>query len=75
MDTIPKTIHFISKERIIPAQFNYFVKRTRNMHPKWEFILWDDDTALSVVDEYFPEWSNAYRSYENQSSGQIFFVL
>lgn len=63
MYTIPKIIHLIGKSKIIPSQFKYYTDSIKEMHPKWEIILWDDDTALSIVGEYFPEWKEIYLSY------------
>lgn len=63
MNTIPKIIHLIGKTKIIPSQFIFFTDRMKKMHPKWEIIVWDDDTALSIVDKYFSEWKETYLSY------------
>jgi mannosyltransferase OCH1-like enzyme len=64
MNTIPQIIHLIGKNKTIPSQFKYFTDRMEKMHPQWEFIVWDDDAALSIVNEYFSEWKATYLSYQ-----------
>lgn len=76
MSLIPKIIHLISPEKVPPAKYMNFIDRMRSLHPLWEIIVWDDATALSVVDEYFPNWKQHYGSYKRPiQQADIFRVM
>jgi len=61
---IPKKIHLIGASKEPPPQYASFVQQMRALHPAWEMIIWDDATALTVVDKYFPEWKPYYCAYK-----------
>lgn len=64
MDIIPQTIHLIGAGKVPPPKYIAFVEQMRALHPLWNIIIWDDATALSVVDEHFPDWKLYYRAYK-----------
>lgn len=76
MSTIPKIIHLVSIENTIPLKLKYFIDRMKDIHPKWDLFIWESDTALSIVNDFFPEWSKIYRSYEKPvQRADIFRVM
>src|SRR6186713_3189997 len=64
MSGIPKTIHLIGLDKLPPSRYTTFFEQMRILHPLWEIIIWDDASALSIVDEHFPEWRQDYLAYK-----------
>jgi mannosyltransferase OCH1-like enzyme len=63
MDRIPKIIHLICAAQTPPARYAVFIDKMKQLHPSWEFNIWDDERALSIVQEYFPELEAMYTAY------------
>lgn len=64
MDVIPKKIHLIGVGKIPVGRYRAYVSVMRDLHPAWEVTIWDDDTALSFVKRFFPDWLQHYCAYK-----------
>jgi mannosyltransferase OCH1-like enzyme len=63
MEHIPKSIHLISVGNFPLSKYSHFVERIKTLHPSWSINIWDDASTLSLVQEHFPDWVEAYNSY------------
>jgi mannosyltransferase OCH1-like enzyme len=73
---IPKIIHLTCATTVPPMKYSSFFDRIKLLHPSWEINVWDDENALSVVRESFPELENIYVSYTTPiQRADIFRVL
>lgn len=63
MAQIPKLIHLICLGDFQLLRYDRFLKRIKALHPSWQINIWDDASALKVVQEYFPDWVEAYNDY------------
>lgn len=55
-----KVIHQSWKSRYPPANYHSMMSSWRNVYPGWEYILWNDDDNLELVETFYPEWKDAY---------------
>lgn len=75
---IPKKIHFIflAKNEMMPDVFKCCIDIAKELHPDWEINFYDEDNALQIIQQHFPELENLYRSYPlNVQRADIFRIL
>ena len=60
MSKIPKIIHQTWKSKDIPDKYKDFVNSWKNLHPDWEYRLYDDDDCIHFVQAHYPQFLNAY---------------
>ena len=61
---IPKIIHQTWKTNIIPEKFENWHEKVKQLHPKWEIILWTDEDNVNLVKRYFPNLLKIYNSLQ-----------
>ncbi|MFA7236500.1 MAG: glycosyltransferase [Phycisphaeraceae bacterium] len=58
--TIPKIIHQTAKTTEIPAKWQGFQKKMRDLHPDWTYCFHTDEDNLQFVRKEFPEFLDVY---------------
>ena len=48
-ELIPKVFHRIFLDEPVPAKFEAFWDRFRELHPAWEFVTWSDSSELDWI--------------------------
>lgn len=64
MTTIPAIIHLISATSEPPARYAECLQEMHRLHPEWVINIWDDDMAVRIVEQHFPDWLPPYLAYE-----------
>jgi mannosyltransferase OCH1-like enzyme len=70
--SIPKIIHQVwindtflgNPKKNIPDKWNKAIELWKTNHPDWIYILWTDDTILSYLNDYHPDFVEHYKNYE-----------
>lgn len=63
---IPRIIHNLWKDELIPAKWNTTVFSCRHIvHPEWEFMLWTDRSARDFVAEHYAWFLDHYDNYRH----------
>ncbi|HEY5225673.1 MAG TPA: glycosyltransferase [Methylovirgula sp.] len=60
---IPRLIHQIWKDRVVPDAVSAYVDTWRRLHPDWQYRLWTDADLAELVDSRFPEYRDIYHGY------------
>ena len=60
---IPRILHFIYRTSVPPSRYAAYFERAKKLHPSWKVIVWDDESAFSLVSRYFPDFREAYTAY------------
>lgn len=63
---IPKIIHLLSKDKVIPEHYLACFSRITALHPGWEINIYDDDDVNNMVQEQFPGYWELFRSFPAQ---------
>lgn len=61
---IPKIIHQTWKTAKLPIRWQGFRESWKRLHPDWELRLWTDDDNMLLVEKYYPDFLELYKSYE-----------
>jgi len=58
---IPKILHqtWKTKENL-PVDFEKYSSTWKNLHPTWDYRLYDDNDCLLIVKKYFPQFLDTY---------------
>ena len=57
---IPKIIHQTWKTKNLPVDFKNYSSAWKNLHPTWDYRLYDDNDCLFIVKKYFPQFLDTY---------------
>ena len=57
---IPKIIHQTWKTKNLPVDFKKYSSTWKNLHPNWDYRLYDDNDCLFIVKKYFPQFLDTY---------------
>ena len=62
---IPRIIHQIwsSKNKPMPALFMEFSKTWIDLHPDWQYIMWNDAKIEHFLQSNFPKYIEAFQSF------------
>ena len=52
---IPKIIHQTWKTREVPEGFQHWQQTVLDHHPDWEYRLWNDEDARTLVATHYPQ--------------------
>lgn len=63
MNKIPKKIHLLSKTKEIPQTYKRFIRQMFDLHPDWEFYLYDDDQMELIIKSDFPYLLSIYNAF------------
>lgn len=61
--TIPKIIHQLWKNEVIPDRYAKLVESWRRLHPDWEYRLWTDADLRHLVETSFPDFLKTYDGF------------
>lgn len=66
---IPRHIHqifwdFSGKNKPIKKMWKHVPNMWKQMHPNWNYTLWNDKMILQLIDTYFPTYKSLYNSYK-----------
>lgn len=57
---IPKKIHQIWQHGDVPEKYIAFQNKVKELHPEWEYKLWNEDDNLALVKSHFPDFFETY---------------
>lgn len=57
---IPKIIHQTWKTKELPVNFSKYSSTWKDLHPDWDYRLYDDNDCLEFVQKYFQEFLQTY---------------
>jgi hypothetical protein len=57
---VSRIIHQTWKSRVLPTQFEAFVRSWMTMNPAWQYVLWTDADADAFMAQYFPSFVDMY---------------
>jgi mannosyltransferase OCH1-like enzyme len=60
---IPKIIHLLCKDKIIPKHYLVHLNRIKELHPGWQINICDDEDMDKIVQEHFPEYWKMFHSF------------
>jgi len=60
---IPKIIHQTWINTEVPSKFVHWIKTWVTNHPDWEYYLWTDESARSLIREKYPYLLRTFDSY------------
>ena len=62
---IPRTIHqiWLQGARQVPVRYRDWIGRWKQLHPEWQYRLWDDDAIRQLLTDRFPWFLPTYRRY------------
>lgn len=63
---IPKIIHLLCKNKIIPEHYHVYFSRIKELHQGWQINIYDDDDMNKIVQEQFPGYWKIFRSFPVQ---------
>lgn len=64
MEQIPRKIHLLLKDkRSLRHTYQSFYEQVQALHPGWEIQVYDDEDALKIVQEDYPQWLEQYLAY------------
>jgi len=63
MREIPKIMHQIWCGSPLPENFKMWGETWKKHHPKWEYILWDENKMNAFVLKFYPELWKVYNSF------------
>lgn len=61
--TIPKIIHQLWKNEVIPDRYAKLVETWRRLHPDWEYRLWTDADLRHLVATDFPDFLKTFDGF------------
>lgn len=63
---IPKIIHLLSKDKIIPEHYHVYFSRIKELHQEWQINIYDDEDIDKIVQEHFLEYYEMFHSFLTQ---------
>ena len=60
---IPRIIHQTWKNKEVPAQWQKYQEKVKELHPGWHYILWTDDDNSAFVKKEFPEFYPVFEAF------------
>jgi mannosyltransferase OCH1-like enzyme len=59
---IPRILHQTAKSAVVPEKWRPLQERLRELHPDWEYHLWDDEANLALLTRRRPDLLPCYES-------------
>jgi mannosyltransferase OCH1-like enzyme len=59
---VPRIIHQTWKSVDVPERFRGFQRSFQDLHPDWEYRLWDDVANERLIADHYPECLEYFRS-------------
>jgi hypothetical protein len=63
---IPPILHLTWKTKELPSHFQRNVDTWKKVHPEFQVIIYDDDDLRELVKTHYPQFLEAYDSFEKQ---------
>jgi len=63
--TIPKIIHQLWKDDVIPERYAFLVESWRRLHPDWQYRLWTDVDLRALVASDFPDFLEFFDGFSH----------
>jgi len=62
----PKIIHFVFLDfgNPMPQHWKENINTWKHSHPNFEIMLWDDNSSIKLLNQYFPEYIKLYNSFK-----------
>jgi len=65
---VPRTIHQLWKNEVVPDRYRAFCESWRRHNPGWTYRLWTDADLLELVEARYPGWLPIFNGYERAIS-------